>query len=418
MKLKRKKERIREFESDIKQKEQRIDNFNNLMNLKQLEMDQLEQKRQNGEITLKRFQDELKNKEEQFQTIESAKRKMEFSMNKIYDGIIKIARDISSKETRINLLESINVKTAAKIINQNRDVDEKNLFAGGAPKKSDVLDILIKKDINIPNVKKKSGFQNIYDEGKGYKKLLDEGIAKRSNEMISDIEADLDPEIRDNLNTYKMIKKYVENPNIADADVNQYMLEHEDEIDEVMGERKLGLSEFSQEGLGKYSTDQGLSTNQINTIMKKHKNFIGTVPRDKVFKLKNYVKPGDSVGFVINTDPASKPGKHWVGVYINPNSVNYFDSFGRPCPSDIRLQLKYIVDKMKPKTLQKFKENRIKLQAVNTNNCGFFVMKFLKDMFSGKPFIEATPFGKISKTLQGEQQIKKFKETLKPFSWF
>ena len=36
-------------------------------------------------------------------------------------------------------------------------------------------------------------------------------------------------------------------------------------------------------------------------------------------------------GYIINTDPVSEPGEHWVAVFIDHNGVGeYFDSFGLP----------------------------------------------------------------------------------------
>ena len=36
----------------------------------------------------------------------------------------------------------------------------------------------------------------------------------------------------------------------------------------------------------------------------------------------------ERLSFVVNTDPAHKPGKHWLAFYVNEDTVYYFDSYG------------------------------------------------------------------------------------------
>ena len=54
--------------------------------------------------------------------------------------------------------------------------------------------------------------------------------------------------------------------------------------------------------------------------------FKGVYPADKI--------PTPSklpFGVIVNTDPSTKPGTHWVAIWINRNGYGeYFDSFGLP----------------------------------------------------------------------------------------
>ena len=52
----------------------------------------------------------------------------------------------------------------------------------------------------------------------------------------------------------------------------------------------------------------------------------------------------------------------------------------------------------------KFKVNKIKYQAVDTDTCGIHVIKFLIDRYSGKPFKDATGF----ESQKGERAVGKF----------
>ena len=60
------------------------------------------------------------------------------------------------------------------------------------------------------------------------------------------------------------------------------------------------------------------------------KIFIGVFPADKL------LIPSKSGYYVANTDPHSKPGKHWVAFYVPHNEeqpVEYWDSYGFKPPS-------------------------------------------------------------------------------------
>ena len=70
-----------------------------------------------------------------------------------------------------------------------------------------------------------------------------------------------------------------------------------------------------------------------NFEIQKYQNeprFNGVYSRDDLPKIKDGV-------YVINLDEYSDIGTHWVALYINNNSVTYFDSFGvEHIPKEIR----------------------------------------------------------------------------------
>ena len=83
------------------------------------------------------------------------------------------------------------------------------------------------------------------------------------------------------------------------------------------------------------------------------------------------IQPHSRVAFIINNDTSDKPGTHWNAVYIDArngpessNSVEWFDSFGRPIPSDILQDLKLILKCLKPETILKVKKIWIVLLIV------------------------------------------------------
>jgi len=55
--------------------------------------------------------------------------------------------------------------------------------------------------------------------------------------------------------------------------------------------------------------------------------FCGVFPSDKLPQ-QPLAKPS---ALVVNTDPSSKPGQHWVAFYFDvDNTGDFFDSFGQP----------------------------------------------------------------------------------------
>ena len=74
-----------------------------------------------------------------------------------------------------------------------------------------------------------------------------------------------------------------------------------------------------------------LLTSELYDVMKRDPSFLGVFAIDKVPPV---VKPGN-VKMIINLDPASKPGSHWVAIWRKGTAATYFDSFGRVPPPKI-----------------------------------------------------------------------------------
>ena len=84
---------------------------------------------------------------------------------------------------------------------------------------------------------------------------------------------------------------------------------------------------------------------------------------------------------VINLDEYSDNGTHWVVLYVNNESVTYFDSFG----------VEHI-----PKEIKKIINNKNRLanicrvQNYESIMCGYFCIGFIIYMFKGKTVTEHT----------------------------
>lgn len=72
--------------------------------------------------------------------------------------------------------------------------------------------------------------------------------------------------------------------------------------------------------------------------------------------------------YIMNTDPISKPGKHWVAVYLSANGNNeFFDSYGRCGYSEEG----------------KWKYNPVRIQGPLSKTCGQFCLYYLRERVRG-----------------------------------
>jgi hypothetical protein len=173
-----------------------------------------------------------------------------------------------------------------------------------------------------------------------------------------------------------------------------------------------------QEAKGK-NKGEGMFDYEINKIMEplKEKGYMGTISSDEIPKL--IPKASKRMSFVMNLDPANKPGSHWVAVYIDARdkgsqSVEYYDSYGDEPSKQFKQDIKKLIDAISPPIFLKFKINRIKQQRVNSDNCGWFAIKFLVDRYKGIQFKESSGF---SETMKAEEDIKQFKKKFKEFDF-
>ena len=201
-----------------------------------------------------------------------------------------------------------------------------------------------------------------------------------------------------------------------------------DDLSRPFEELKIDPSNESDEkgGNGLNKQSPGLYDDQIDKVMDKFKDYHGSIMRDQIKKLLPDIKPQSRVAFIINTQPSDKPGQHWCAVYIDArngpessNSLEWFDSFARPMPADIREDCKLILKILKPETILKLKENSVVQQSDDSSNCGYFCMRFLIDRFRGQSFSSATGYDqqqKIDMINKNEAEIEKMKHS-KPFNY-
>lgn len=119
-----------------------------------------------------------------------------------------------------------------------------------------------------------------------------------------------------------------------------------------------------------------MQTHEINDALNFFENFVGTFACDQLPE----TPIPQCCGLVINTDPASEPGQHWVAVFITEQKAIYFDSFALP---PLQQSILEFIEQQAPGG---YSWNKTVLQAPVSVKCGQFCVAFLKAMLSGQSY--------------------------------
>ena len=85
--------------------------------------------------------------------------------------------------------------------------------------------------------------------------------------------------------------------------------------------------------------------------------------------------------YVINLDDKRSKGTHWVSLFIDRNTVVFFDSFGiENIPQE---ELKKIKDKL-------ITHNILRIQDNESIMCGFYCISFIEYIYAGKTLLDYT----------------------------
>ena len=116
-----------------------------------------------------------------------------------------------------------------------------------------------------------------------------------------------------------------------------------------------------------------MNTKQINKLFCMNPTFKGVFACDQLRLLK-FKAP---FALIVNTDPSSKPGTHWVAIVCDKRRhIEFFDSFGElPTVRNIQQYIKRSSKSSCYSTTQ--------LQSVRSISCGLFAIGFIKARFRG-----------------------------------
>ena len=121
------------------------------------------------------------------------------------------------------------------------------------------------------------------------------------------------------------------------------------------------------------SKEGGLDSRQLTWLMGSDDSFLGVFAADQLPFLDSIVRPS---GLIVNSDPISKPGTHWLAMYYGADGHDeFFDSYGQS-PSSYQ---KAWIDHLNPG----FQYSRKRLQSDDTSVCGHYCVYYLKQKRKG-----------------------------------
>lgn len=111
-----------------------------------------------------------------------------------------------------------------------------------------------------------------------------------------------------------------------------------------------------------------MDTYQLKKVLSRDlgSSFGGVYPRDLIPDHLNFKEKA----IVINTDPHDQPGTHWVCLYLDGDTVEYFDSYGFP---PLYSEIQEFIDRNS--NHMKYNENHY--QELDSNVCGQYCVYFL-----------------------------------------
>jgi hypothetical protein len=125
-----------------------------------------------------------------------------------------------------------------------------------------------------------------------------------------------------------------------------------------------------------------MNTLQVEDLLRLDCNLASTF--EGVFASDRLPKFSDlKSALVLNFDPISKPGSHWVAIYVDNGVGEYFDSYGEP-PF-----IGYFVNFLK-QNCRTWTYNKKEMQALDSDVCGYYCIWFLSERARGKSLLEIT----------------------------
>lgn len=116
-----------------------------------------------------------------------------------------------------------------------------------------------------------------------------------------------------------------------------------------------------------------MNNNQIDKLIKSS-SYLGSFAYDEIPEI-----PTTDFSLVINTEPATQPGEHWVALVKKLATFYFFDSYGRQL-SDMTLDAGFVATIKKITNGSKVVFNKQWLQQVMSNVCGEYCIYLINSL--------------------------------------
>ena len=132
---------------------------------------------------------------------------------------------------------------------------------------------------------------------------------------------------------------------------------------------------------------EGLSTLQIDEKLKSVPGFLGAFPYDELPP-----KPDGDFSIIVNTEPGTQPGDHWIPIICKNKTFYFVDSFGRDPKSQLFSdEFKETISNLMGRSKRNW--NNTMVQHVFSNVCGEYAIYFIKEMQTKTMFEAVNLFG-------------------------
>jgi len=112
-----------------------------------------------------------------------------------------------------------------------------------------------------------------------------------------------------------------------------------------------------------------MNTLQINKLFQTYECYVGTYACNQLPTKFIAKRP---FALIMNTDPIEMPGQHWVAIFVNKNSGEYFDSYG------LSPMNKEVYEFFQKQKIHNLTHNTNQIQGVSATTCGAYCVTFLK----------------------------------------
>lgn len=116
-----------------------------------------------------------------------------------------------------------------------------------------------------------------------------------------------------------------------------------------------------------------MDANQIARFFRYSSTFKGVFPKD-ILPQRNTSKSSGRSGYILNTDISNQPGKHWVALFVDKNTIYYFDSYGGDPFKDVYLSR--FIELVGNRRKKVYKNNR-RVQQLTSPVCGYYAIAFI-----------------------------------------
>jgi len=162
----------------------------------------------------------------------------------------------------------------------------------------------------------------------------------------------------------------------------------------------------------------GLYNSEVSKLLSKFRarGFLGTFSIDQI-PAAITPKNKKQVSFILNIVPHNIQWGHFVSVFIDGarNTLEYFDPLGMEPVKGFKKAITPLLESMKLPSPPQLKINRIRNQALNSSNCGYFAMRFLIRRYKGESFRQASGYDEALSLHKSEAGIRRFKQHIKEF---